>query len=72
MQREPPQIEVNCVQGERQCRPTLEQDCNQSKTTNCVKTFVNGSKNSVSTHEQFFWDTNLSHDSFAFSFFHQG
>lgn len=40
-----------CARREAQCRPTLEQDCNQSKTTNCVKPFVNCSKNSVSTHE---------------------
>lgn len=41
-----------CARREAQCRPTLEQDCNQSNTTtNCVKPFVNCSKNSVSTHE---------------------
>lgn len=33
-----------CARREAQCRPMLEQDYNQSKTTNWVKPFVNCSK----------------------------
>lgn len=28
-----------CARREAQCRPMLERDCDQSKTTNCVQTF---------------------------------
>lgn len=40
-----------CARREAQCRPMLEQSCNQSEPRNCVKPFVNCSKNSVSTHK---------------------
>lgn len=53
-----------CARREAQCRPTLEQDCNQSKTTNCVKPFVNCSKKILSAPMSI-WDTNLTHCDFS-------
>lgn len=59
-----------CARREAQCRPTLEQDYNQSRTTNCVKLFCK-LQQKFCQHPWAFWDTNLSHydDSFALSFF---